>query len=118
MAEEAELLQQQLEEVSINLAQRDVTLAERDATVAERDAALSAERALRMSTEAAVQSGTARGSGRPMQQASAGQPVPEPDYRHHQIPRRSSCRRKTACGCPCLMSAVSCICGHTGSKLS
>ena len=117
MAEEAELLRQQLEEVSINLAQRDATLAERDATVAERDAALSVERALRMSAEAAVQSGTAGRSGRPMQQASAGQPVLEPDYRHLQTPRRSSCRRKTACGCPSLTGAVSCTCGHAGSKL-
>ena len=86
MAEEAELLRQQLEEVPIVLPQRNATLAEQDTTVAERDAALSAERALRMSAEAAVQSATAGGSGRPMQQASAGQPVPEPDYRHHLTP--------------------------------
>ena len=83
MAEEIELLRQQLAEVTTNLAERDATLADRDATVA-------TERALRMSAEAAAQGDTAGRSGRPIQQtgaqASVGQPVPEPDYRHQTPP--------------------------------
>ena len=110
MAEENELLRQQLEQVPMNLAERNATMAERDVTLA-------AERALRLSAEAGVQERTGGRSGQPMQQASAAQPVPEQGYRH-QTPRRSSCRRKTACGCPSLMGAASCICGQANSKLS
>ena len=61
MAEELELLRQQLAEVTANLAERDATLAERDATVA-------TERALRMSAETAAQGGTAVRRGRPTKQ--------------------------------------------------
>ena len=86
MAEEIELLRQQLAEVTTNLAERDATLADRDATLADRDATVATERALRMSAEAAAQGDTAGRSGRPIQQASVGQPVPEPDYRHQTPP--------------------------------
>ena len=64
----------------------DPNLAERDATLANRDATVATERALRMSAEEAAQGVTAGRSGRPIQQtgaqASVGQPVPEPYYRH------------------------------------
>ena len=86
MAVESELLRKQLAEVTNNLAERHATLADRDATVAERDATVATERALRMPAEAAAQGGTAGRSGRPMQKASVGQPVPEPDYCHQTPP--------------------------------
>ena len=75
MAEENELLRQQLEQVPMNLAERNATMAERDVTLA-------AERALRLSAEAGVQERTGGRSGQPMQQATAGQPVPEQGYRN------------------------------------
>ena len=78
MAQEIELLRQQLAVVTTYLAERDATLIERDATPP-------TERALRISAEAAAQGDTAGRSGRPIQQASVAQPMPEPDYRH-QIP--------------------------------
>ena len=75
MAEEIELLRLQLAEVTTNLAERDATLTDRDATVA-------TEKALRVSAGAAAQGDHAGRSWRPIQQASVGQPVPEPNYRH------------------------------------
>ena len=49
-----ERLRQQIEQVSMALAERDAALVERDAALAEQDAALRAERALWMSTARAA----------------------------------------------------------------
>ena len=79
MDEEKELLRQQLEQMSMNLA-------ERHATLVEREAALTTERTLVMAAEAEVQEVTGRSSAYPIQQASTGQPMPEQGYRNQILP--------------------------------
>ena len=75
MDEEKELPRQQLEQMSMNLDERDATLAERDVT-------MTADRALRMAAEAGVREGSGGRSAQPIQQASTGQPVPKQGYRN------------------------------------
>ena len=80
---------------------------------------LAAERALRMATEAGVREGSGGRSAQPIQPSNTGQPVPEQGYRNQTPPCRSSCRRKTACGCPSFfMGVASCIRGQADYKLS
>ena len=78
MDEEKELLRQQLEQMSMNWA-------ERGANLAERDSALTTERTLRMAAEAGVQEVTGRKSAHNNQQVSTGQSMPEQSHRN-QIP--------------------------------
>lgn len=63
MSGESELLRQQLDQMSMDSAERDADWAERGATLAERDVALAAEKALRVSAEAEVHEGTGGRSG-------------------------------------------------------
>lgn len=97
MAEENGLLRQQREQVMMNLAEQDAKLT---TTLTKRNPSLSEQRVLKMSGEAAVQEGSGGRRGQIMQQASAGQLVPEQGYPTRPARCTVCCCRKIACGCP------------------
>ena len=119
---EKELLRQQLEQMSMNLTERDAVLAaafaeqdanlnERDATLAKRDATLETERALRMAAEAGVQEVTV-GAARIPSSRLVLDSLCRSKVTSTRSPRRSAYRRKSACECPSLTGIVSYTCGQ------